>query len=748
MHIDQGIAVKQLAVFNRLQVRVKGLVQGVGFRPHVYKIATELALTGWVCNDNEGVLIEVQGNNALLFQARLIKQLPVLARIDAIQVKTVPANPQENHFKILASKQGKVTAKIVADSNVCEACLEELFNPGSRFYHYPFINCTYCGPRFTITKQLPYDRCQTSMAAFNMCEACAADYHEPLNRRFHAQPIACHQCGPQLSHSIDKIIEYISAGKILAIKGLGGYQLICDAYNEKAVSNLRERKGREAKPFAIMVADQATANLIADCSEDELNLLAQHTRPIVLVNKNANAKLASSVAPGLATLGVLLPYTPVHYLLFNQLKKELTPALIVTSANISGEPLITDDEQAKQALNPIADIIVTHNRPIVMRTDDSVMRIINKACVFIRRARSFVPLAIPLAYELPVTLALGAYLKNTICITRGKEAFISQHIGDLANAATIQFYHETIEHFLKILDVKPEYIAQDLHPDFYSSQIAQSFNLPILTVQHHHAHIAAAAAEYHITKPVLGLALDGFGLGNDGSAWGGELLLYQGKQFKRLGSLQPLAQPGGDKAARQPWRMAASILYKLNRADQIHARFTQFKETALIADMLKNKINTPMTSSCGRLFDAASALLNVCTTADYEGQAAMLLESLVTKPKILNKGWFIDNNQLSLLPTLEYILTCDPVEGANIFHGTLVAALADWILQSVNPLNIDTILFGGGCFLNKHLSAGLINTLAANNIKAFLPAQAPVNDGGISLGQAWVAGNYFMNGGH
>ncbi len=736
---------KQTNTINRLQFHIKGLVQGVGFRPHVYKAAAALALTGWVCNDSEGVLIEVQGCNTNSFQAFLIKDLPVLARIDAIRVSEVPIKNNENQFNILASKRGKVTAKIAPDSGVCDACLVELFDPASRFYHYPFINCTYCGPRFTITRQLPYDRHETSMAEFTMCLDCAAEYYAPLNRRFHAQPIACDHCGPQLSHSLDELVAYIRTGKILAIKGLGGYQLICDAYNENTVSELRRRKKRTAKPFAVMVADKASANLIASCSAQELNLLSQSTRSIVLVNKQADDPLASGVAPGLSILGIMLPYTPLHYLLFDQLNKESAAAFIVTSANISGEPLITDDEIAKQALSAIADVIVTHNRPIVMRTDDSVMRIINKAPIFIRRARSFVPLAIPLAHELPATLALGAYLKNTICVTRGKEAFISQHIGDLDDVATIEFYHETIKHFLKILDVKIECVAHDLHPDFYSSQIAPAFNKPILAVQHHHAHIAAVAAEYHLTKPVLGLALDGFGLGTDGGAWGGEVLLYHDNQFERLGSLLPIAQPCGDKAVQQPWRMAASVLFQLNHAEQITKQFSQFSEASFIMNMLKNKINTSTTSSCGRLFDAASALLNVCQVADYEGQAAMLLESLVTKPQVFNKGWLIDNNQLNLLPTLKYLLTCDPVEGANIFHGTLAAALADWIIRFAEPLNIDTVLLGGGCFLNKPLTECLIKALAAQNIKALLPQQAPVNDGGISLGQAWVAGNYFRN---
>jgi len=449
-------------------------------------------------------------------------------------------------------------------------------------------------------------------------------------------------------------------------------------------------------------------------------------------------------------LGIMLPYTPLHYLLFHALlgfpedhgwlQKKQSLAFIVTSANVHEDPMIIDDDAAKQALSQITDVIVSHNRCIVTRMDDSVLRVINELPCFIRRARGYMPTAIKLARAIPPTLALGGYLKNTFCITRNDEAFLSQHIGDLKNQASRDFFDDSLRHLLKFLDVKPERIAHDMHPDFYTTRLAHEYDLPRISVQHHHAHLAAVAAEYQLQEPALGLALDGHGYGLDSANWGGELFLWEQTQIKRLSHLKPLALPGGDKAAHEPWRMGASVLYSLGFAKEITQKFSEQPHAALLAHMLAHNINSPYSSSCGRLFDAAAALLGIHTTAQYEGQAAMKLESLVTTPQIMQNGWQINEQGLSLLPVLAKLLETDSKTGANLFHGTLIAALTDWINHWSDITQIKTVLLSGGCFLNKILAEGLIKNLATLNFAVFFPKQAPPNDGGIALGQAWMGG--------
>lgn len=739
--------------FERLQIIIKGRVQGVGFRPHISRIACELGLTGWVKNNAEGVLVEVQGQYARIFVDKIIHTLPSQAKIDDLQIDPLPLQLAEQKFLIVESViAGKIRTQISPDISICEFCLEELFNPKSRFYLYPFLNCMNCGPRFSITHQLPYDRAQTTMSEFRWCERCKSEYADPSNRRFHAQPIACEKCGPQLSMPITEIVEFLKTGNIVAIKSLGGYQLICDARNENTIAKLRDRKNRPAKPFALMLANVASIREIADCGREEENALMDSSHPIVLLSKHSKS-LPDNIAPHISHFGIMLPYTPLHYLLFhglagfpdntNWLTQMQTIALLVTSANTSNNPLIIKEEDALVELENIADKIVSYNREILTRVDDSVLRIVNKSPLFIRRARGYVPNAIKLAYSLPCVLAVGGYLKNTVCITRGDEAFVSQHIGDLENAASIDFFHETIRHLLKILDVQPEYVAHDLHPNFYNTIFANEYGLPCVGVQHHHAHLAAVAAEHQVLEPALGLALDGYGYGDDGNAWGGEVMLINERTFQRLGSLLPIAQPGGDIAAREPWRMAVSVLHYLGYESESLKRFGSNFNVEFIQQMLQKQINTPLTSSCGRLFDAVSALLGIQYVAQYEGQAAMKLESLVTTPKSLEKGWKIEANNLNLLPTIEYLLNCNSVEGANIFHGTLIAALTEWIKYWAKKLQIKKVLLGGGCFLNQILAEGLVKSLVANDLIPLLPVQLPPNDGGLSLGQAWVVGNKF-----
>lgn len=726
----------------RHKIIIRGQVQGVGFRPHVYRTAMELGLTGHVHNDSNGVCIEIQGKTLNLFLNQLQKNLPPLAKITTIETHKISVKQHESLFEIQKSKNGKISTIITPDSCICNDCLSELFDPNSRYFQYPFLNCTQCGPRLTITKQLPYDRIQTSMSNFTLCADCQKEYSDPMNRRYHAQPTACASCGPALSITINEIATDILKGNIVALKGLGGYQLICNAKNEVALLKLRARKKRDAKPFALMMSDSDVAEKFVFLNESEKQLIESRERPIVLLQKK-NKLLPDVIAPELSHLGIMLPYTPLHYLLFHVLSQhDSETILVMTSANVSGEPIIIDDHEAMKLLTCIADKIVFYNRDIVTRVDDSVMRVINKQPLFIRRARGFVPTPIQLPYAIPETLALGGHLKNTFCITRGDEAFVSQHIGSLNNKATIDFFHESLSHLLQFLSVKPERIAHDSHPDFYTTRFAQENNVPIFSVQHHEAHIASVAAEYGIQEKTLGLVLDGYGYGLNGDAWGGELFLIENNTFDRLGHLYPLAQPGGEMASREPWRMGISVLYEMGKIDEAFKKFDNQPHIQLTFDLLKKEINSPKTSSCGRLFDAAATLLNVKNHSDYEGHAAMCLESLAINPKSLSNGWSLNNNILNFLPTLEILSEMDDsIEGSNIFHGTLIAGLLAWVYQNAIKHDIKTVLLSGGCFLNKILSEGLIIELNNLGIRALLPKKLPPNDGGISLGQAWIAGN-------
>lgn len=727
----------------RLCIEIQGQVQGVGFRPYVYRLANELRLTGFVKNNAIGVEIEIQGKFVDTFLKRLQMDLPPLAEIDAIDHTAMPLNLDESTFRILKSEAGKRFAKIVPDITICDDCLAELFDINSRYYHYPFINCTNCGPRYTITQQLPYDRQFTSMNAFAMCAACQHAYENPMDRRYHAQPIACGQCGPKMSHTIEEIAEAIKQGNIVALKAVGGYQFVCDANNKIALQRLREIKARAKKPFALMVKTIDCAKKIVDCNVIAQKLLTSRERPIVLLPKK-NKNLPEMIAPNLKTLGVMLPYSAIHHLLFDALTDTV---LVVTSANPGDCPIIVDDEQAQQKLSAVSDILVSYDREIITRVDDSVVGVIDNKPAFIRRSRSYVPRAISLPFEIPPILALGGYLKNTICITRGKEAFLSQHIGDLNQRETIQFYKQTITHVLKILDVEPVALAHDHHPNFYSTQIAAEFSIPAFAVQHHHAHLAACAAEHGLTNQAIGLALDGYGLGENQESWGGELMQYNGAHYQRLGSLKPLMQPGGDVASKQPWRMAVSVLFALGKTEQIDQRFHHHPEAKRIVQMLEQHLHTPLTSSCGRLFDAASALLGICEYSDYEGEAAMRLESLVSALAVEKSGWKIESNQLNLLPLFKRLLSCDAMSGANLFHGTLAQSLVEWVTMHLREKKIKHVLLAGGCFLNKILSEAIITQLKESDFIPLYPRQCPPNDGGLSLGQAWVVGQRLLENG-
>ncbi|OEJ67593.1 carbamoyltransferase HypF [Magnetovibrio blakemorei] len=747
----------------RVHVRVRGIVQGVGFRPFVNGLATRFMLGGWVLNDGDGVLLEVEGNPASVasFLKALGEEAPPLAHIDDVLVEDVDV-VGKNGFEIRHSQKGLVGTSVPPDATVCDACLEELFDPNDRHYGYPFINCTHCGPRFTITRRLPYDRPSTSMAAFEMCAACAAEYSDPNDRRFHAQPVACPLCGPILSMEPAEIVRRLKAGEILAIKGLGGFHIVCDAHNEDVVVRLRERKNREEKPFAIMAVNSASLQKYAKLDVVAEAQLCSTARPIVIVPKCHSSDLAPSIAPGLAEIGVMLPYTPIHYLLFHAYAGQPPGtawlddlqdfALVMTSANPGGEPLVIGNEEAERRLDGIVDAIVSHDRDILLRTDDSVVRMIGAAPTFIRRARGYVPMALKLPHSVPSGLALGGHLKSTICVTRGDQAFVSQHIGDLDTPQGLIFFEETVHHMLSITEVRPQWLAHDLHPDFYATRFAQGLgdelSIPALGVQHHHAHVAAVVAEHGLEGPVLGLALDGFGLGEGGGEgegplnWGGEALLVNGAEYTRLGHLAPLPLPGGESAFRAPWRIGAAVLYQLGRGDEIEARYGHLGDmgaSGLLKQMLERNVNVVPSTSCGRLFDAAAGLLNVQPIASFDGQAPMKLEALVTEVQVLKNGWQINGTTLDLSPLLAVLADLDPIVGANLFHGTLIEALADWAARLAETSGVKQIALSGGCLQNRVLAEGLERRLLSKGLSVRKPQALPPGDGGLSFGQAWVA---------
>ncbi|MGQ0682323.1 carbamoyltransferase HypF [Bradyrhizobium sp.] len=721
----------------RLRVHVRGAVQGVGFRPYVYGLATRYRLAGFVANDPQGVIIEIEGEKASDFVTALPLEKPPLARIDQILVQKI-GTIEGGEFKIRASEQGRISTRIAADAATCRQCLDELFDPNSRFHRYSFVNCTHCGPRYTIAERLPYDRRTTAMKAFAMCGTCAREYADPASRRFHAEAIACPQCGPRLSHTVDEIAAAIAAGRIVAIKGLGGYQLLCDARNEIAVQRLRDRKQRDAKPFAVMVASLEAIAEIGHADANELALLETPARPIVLLRSRNS--LAPAVAPGLSCLGVMLPATPLHHLILHALSSGgAAPVIVATSANPGGEPLVIDNDEALRRLSGIADLIVTHDRSIVTRADDSVLAVMAGQLQFIRRARGYVPEPIRLSRPVPCVLAVGGALKSTVTVTRGNEAFVSQHIGDLDTAEGIRFFEETISHLLSTLDIDAVAVAHDLHPNMASTRFAETFGREPIAIQHHHAHAGAVIAEHGLEGATLALVLDGHGYGTDGGNWGGELLVCESAGFRRIGHLAPLKMPGGDRAAREPWRMAAAMLAQLQRAGEIPQRFAAQPHAAGLS-MLLRRPDMPTTTSAGRLFDAAAGLLGVCAMQSYEGEAAMKLEACVREPVVLNGGWNIDAGVLSFEPLFEHLAgKIDRTAGAELFHGTFAIACVDWIRRAAKSTGIGNVTLSGGCFLNAIVTDAVRRGCAAAGLKVFLPRQVPPNDGGLSLGQAWIA---------
>jgi hydrogenase maturation protein HypF len=779
------------------RIRVTGLVQGVGFRPYVWRLARETGIAGWVRNDGEGVEIAAEGRQeqvaALL--ARLASEAPPLARVDSVEAK-MAAPSGFSDFTIAESQGGRVGTAIGHDTAICADCLAEMCDPAGRRWRHAFITCTHCGPRYTVTRALPYDRSQTSLAPFPLCPSCSREYRDPADRRFHAETSCCPECGPQLTlrdaagaaiagDAVAETLRLLKAGGIVAIKGLGGFHLACDARNAEAVARLRSRKAREEKPFAVMFANVASIVRLAEFDLGERALLESAERPIVLLKKRGCCDdTLRGVAPGVAWLGAMLPYTPLQYLLFHEaagrpagtawLAEAQDLALVMTSANPGGEPLVIGNDEALARLAGIADAYLLHDREIVTRCDDSVVRAVPGGMQFIRRARAYTPRPIKLAESGPSVLSLGGWFKNTVCVTRGDEAFVSQHIGDLDNAATAAFLEETVEHLLGILEIEPAIVAHDLHPDFHSSRFAARFaaarKLPLAGVQHHHAHIAAVLAEHQCTEAAIGLALDGIGLGSDrgsyepprslgslppqgaavalgrpgGNLWGGELLRVDGARYARLGHLAELPLPGGDRAAREPWRMAAAVLHRLGRGEEIRLLFGDQPAALGLRQVLDKAINCPPTSSAGRWFDAAAGLLGIKAVMAFEGQAAMMLEGLAAAhgPEApIEHAWRIAaDGTLDLLPLAAAMADAPNVAiAAAQFHATLAAALAGWAIAAARRENIATVVLGGGCCLNAILTCALRSRLEAAGLRVLEARQLPPNDGGLSLGQAWIA---------
>ena len=763
---------------------VRGLVQGVGFRPYVWRLASELGLDGWVRNDGAGVSIAVAGARLGEFLARLPQEAPPLARIDAI-VEEAGERLVGRGFAILDSLPGAVSTAIGPDAAICPECIADICNPAGRRWRYPFTTCTHCGPRYTVSRGIPYDRTRTSLAAFTLCPPCTEEYTAPADRRFHAETTCCPDCGPLLrlldpagqplaGDPLAATLALLQTGHIVAIKGLGGFHLACDARNAAAVAALRERKQREAKPFAVMGLNPLSLAAYAQIDDDSESLLHSAAAPVVLCPK-AGAEL-HGVAPGLAWLGVMLPATPLHLLLWHEaagrpagtgwLAEANDLLLVMTSANPHGEPLVIGNDEALERLSGIADAYLMHDRDIVVRCDDSVIKPgtdhgfpENRGLspVFLRRARGYVPQPIPLAGDGPCVLALGGFLKNTLCLARGEAAWLSQHIGGLDNVAAIGFLEEMAAHLPAILAARPELIVHDLHPDYPSTHLAQrlagELGVPTLAVAHHHAHIAAVAAEHRVDGPLLGLAIDGVGLGPDGGLWGGELLRVDGLECVRLGHLQTLRLPGGDRAAREPWRMAVSALHSAGLGYRVGGWLLQHypqHEAGPLLTMLARNLRCPPTSSLGRWFDAAAGLLGLRAAMQYEGQAAMELEGLAVAHgpvEALAGGWLLadDGRLLDLSPLIPALLNCrEPAYGAALFHATVAAALAEWIVAAVRREQLDTVAVAGGCALNGVLMDALRARLVAVGIRLLEARQAPPNDGGLALGQAWVGRRHLL----
>ena len=746
-----------------LQIIVTGLIQGVGFRPFVYRIALRHGLTGWVQNTNENVRIRIKGGGAGIegFLHSLKSEAPAAAVIENLLVEEIPGE-EFSSFQILKSHDvSDDITEISPDIAVCHECLDDIEQDGRRL-DYAFVNCTNCGPRFTIIRDLPYDRAKTTMDSFPMCRDCRKEYENIADRRFHAQPVACTDCGPEyemyfmeklVSREINAIInhasECIDSGGILAMKGLGGMHLACDACNETAVRKLRELKNREGKPFAIMFRDMETAGNYAEINTVEESSMLSWRRPIVLLGVKEGftyPPLAPGIISGLNLLGIMLPYMPFHYQLFRRLK---TPAMVLTSGNFSDEPILIDNDEALKQFSSCTDSIVLHNRDIYNRTDDSVVRIIGGKERIFRRSRGYVPLPVRTGFETEGIIAFGAELSNCFCVGKGRKAFLSQHIGDLRGLETTLFYEQTLERFIHLFRISPSLLAVDMHPDYISTRTAAGFSkLPVISIQHHHAHIASCMAEYKLDEKVIGVAFDGTGYGDDGNIWGSEFLVCDLEGYIRVDHFGCIPLPGGDRASEEPWRMAVSWLYKVFGKDFLKLDLALFHQTRPediqgLIHMMDRKINCPLTSGAGRFFDAVASLLGLCQVAAFPAQGPMLLESIINVNCTEKYEWSA-NQGISLDETLRGIIkdigtgVGNPVI-ASKFHNTVSSI----IFETVNGIRfrggINKVVLSGGVFQNKYLLERTETQLRKNDFEVFSPLSVPANDGGIALGQMAVA---------
>ena len=760
-------------------IHITGIVQGVGFRPFIYGLAVRFGLRGWVNNTSAGVDIEVQGPEESLqaFVSAIWEEKPPLAHIDSLTVREVPGETTFADFEIRASASIEGAFQPVsADVALCPDCERELFDPADRRYLYPFINCTNCGPRFTIIRDLPYDRPKTTMSDFPLCPDCAAEYEDPRDRRFHAQPVACPVCGPQvwleergrgrLAEALEAILvvrRRLREGQIIAVKGLGGFHLACDAANPAAVETLRQRKGRQGKPFALMAADLASVERHCHLNAAERALLTGREKPVLLLRRRSESQLAENVAPGMDTLGFMLPYTPLHHLLLNQTDPSLNaepvpPVLVMTSGNFSEEPIATDNGEALERLAPLADAFLLHNRGIHIRCDDSVVRVdqdtVQPATVHLRRSRGYAPYPVHLPFETRPTLAVGGELKNTFCLTREKYAFLSHHIGDMENAETYASFEQGVEHLSRLFRVTPDLVACDLHPGYFTTSWAeQKASALLVRVQHHHAHIAACLADNSLeNQTVIGLAYDGTGYGPDGAIWGGEVLLADYASYRRAAHLEYLPLPGGDAAIRHPWRIALGYAHTLG-VDVSRLPFLAAIEpqaVSIVRAQVEKRLNAPLTSSLGRLFDAVAALTGVRADVTYEAQAAIELEVLSRPYAAQAKAfpWTLQEQNGSLVIGLGDLLTqiCAAIASGTSagevgarFHRTVV----DFSLEICRLLrerhSLTTVALSGGVWQNQLLLHLTRAALQAEGFSVLCHRQTPPNDGGLALGQAAVA---------
>ncbi len=759
--MDAGIDSARANRRARVRIRVDGIVQGVGFRPFVHSLAGRIMLSGFVRNDSRGVVIEVEGAQDRLYEfiGKLQSEAPPLAAIERIESLAIPL-AGDGQFEINESDgAGDRDVLIAPDIATCDDCVREIFTPSDRRFRYPFNNCTNCGPRFTIVTGVPYDRPLTTMARFAMCLECVREYSDPLNRRFHAQPVSCPRCGPVLrlidsggssvaGDPLRAAAERLRSGEIVAVKGLGGFHLAADATNENAVAALRGRKYREHKPFAVMVRDIAAARELAEIDRAEEQSIMSARRPIVLLRRIADTNLAPSVAPANRDIGLMLPYTPIHHLLC----AEVARPLVLTSGNVSDEPIAYLDADAAERLGAIADCFLIHDRPIHIRTDDSVIRLVRGREYLIRRSRGYAPgpLVMPLSARRPI-LACGAELKSTFCLVKGNRAFVSHHIGDLENYETWRAYVDGIDHFRSLFGIEPQVVAHDLHPEYLSTKYAmEREGVQLIGIQHHHAHVASCLADNQEQGPAIGVALDGLGYGVDSTFWGGEFLVADLKWFKRVGHFETVSMPGGPAAIKQPWRMAAAYL-DLLFGDSVPEWLEVFQRNSMrwrkVVQLARASINSPVTSSVGRLFDAVAAILGIRDSIDYEGQAAVELEQHAIASETSFYAVNSDPAEVLLLRGTDLVRAVVEDLRDNVPIGIIAARFNNTLAQMIaetcgivrSRAGQNTVALSGGVFQNMLLLDRTVRTLNERDFRVLIHHNVPTNDGGISLGQAAIA---------